>query len=197
MEMKNNKSAWAALATLSVTAVAAGATAYIKLRKKRRLRREAEEAAALKNEGLLSPEQQMVYNDAVRAFLFLNDRIYELRSQHKELQPIIHWLATEGEKPEINSEDERIMDLVEDINEFLITKVPFINACINIITEDGTTFADYIRAAAGQPYDPTLDVEHSGEEVKKGTIIKSVLKLGYFFPESRIATHPVKSIVLA
>jgi len=32
--------------------------------------------------------------------------------------------------------------------------------------------------------------------VADGTPIKYVLQLGYFFPESRIANHPAKSIVL-
>ena len=35
MELKNKKSAWAALATIGVTAIAAGTTAFVKMRKKR------------------------------------------------------------------------------------------------------------------------------------------------------------------
>ena len=46
MELKNNKSAWAALATLGVTAIAAGATAFVKIRDKRRQREEEEKADA-------------------------------------------------------------------------------------------------------------------------------------------------------
>lgn len=194
MELKNKKSAWAALATLSLTAVAAGATAFVKIRKKRRQQREQEEERL--EEGTLSPEQEMVYNEAVRAFLSLNDRIFELRELHKELQPLIVWLATEGEKPAIESDDERVLELADDIEKFINMQVPFINACINTISDDGTTFADYMRAAIGMPFDKTLDVEYNGADVADGTPIKYVLKLGYFFPESRIANHPAKSIVL-
>lgn len=194
MELKNNKPVWAALATLGLTAVAAGATVLVKMRKKRRLLQEQEENSP--EEGNLTPEQEMVYNDAVRAFISLNDRIYELRSQHKELQPLILWLATEGERPEMTTDDPAILELANDIQKFLDLQVPFINACINTISDDGTTFADYMRAAEGKPFDSTLDVEHSGTDVPDGSIIKQVLRLGYFFPESRIANHPVKSIVL-
>lgn len=194
MELKNNKSAWAALATLGITAVAAGTTAVIKIRNKRRRQREAAEREMAHSD--LTPEQEMVYNEAVRAFLLLNDRIYELRQMRKELQPIILWLASDGTKPEISTNDERITQLIDDIEKFLITQVPFINACINTISDDGSTFSDYLRAATGKPFDPTLDVEQDGAEVQEGSTIKYVLKLGYFFPESRIATHPVKSIVL-
>ncbi len=199
MELKNNKSAVAALATLGVTAIAAGTTAIIKIRRKRRQKRQKEkeeEEQARNQQGKLTAEQEMVYNDAIRDFLTLNNRIFELRSLHKELQPIIQWLATDGEKPAVTSKDERIIALVFDIQKFLITQVPFINACINTISDDGTTYADYINASVGTPYDPTLNIEFNGTEVQEGSTVKSILKLGYLFPESRIATHPVKSIVL-
>ncbi len=199
MELKNNKSAIAALATLGVTAIAAGTTAFIKIRKKRRqkLQQEKEKEEQTRNsQGKLTPEQQMVYNDAIRDFLTLNNRIFELRILSRELQPIIQWLATDGQKPATNYSDERLNELCYDIQKFLINQVPFINACINTISDDGTTYADYINAAVGTPYDPTLNIEYNGTEVQEGSTVKSILKLGYFFPESRIANHPVKSIVL-
>ncbi len=197
MELKNNKSALAALATLGVTAVAAGATAFIKIRKKRRQRRqEEEEMAEPIQEGKLTPDQEMVYNEAIRAFMTINDRIFEMRTHRKELQPVIEWLATDGEKPTINSDDEELNALVYDIQKFLVMQVPFINACINTICDDGTTYADYINAKSGIPYDPTLNIEYNGTEVQEGSIVRYILKLGYFFPDSRIASHPVKSIVL-
>ena len=94
------------------------------------------------------------------------------------------------------SADERINELADDIQKFLVTQLPFINACISTISDDGTTFGDYIRAAVGQTFDPTLDVEQDGTEVRQGASIRFVLKLGYCFPQCRIASHPVKSIVL-
>lgn len=201
MELKNNKSVWAALATVGITAIAAGATAAIKIHKKRtRQRQEAndeeEEAKERITPSGLSPEQEMVYNEAVRAFLLLNDRIYELRQLRKELQPLINWLATEGPRPVMKFDDERLTALADDIQQFLVSQAPFIDACINTICDDGTTLPDYLRAAVGKPFDPALDVEQDGAEVLEGSTIKYVLKLGYCFPMSRIATHPVKSIVL-
>lgn len=196
MELNSKKSTWAALATLGVTAVAAGATAVVKMRKKRQQKKAAKEREELLSSGLLTPEQEMVYNEAVRAFLSLNDRIYELRHQYKELQMLITWLATDDERPVIDTEDDQIAELANDIQTFLVSQVPFINACISTISDDGTTYVDYIRAAKGQHFDPELDVEFSEAEVEPGTPIKNVLKLGYFFPECRIANHPVKSIVM-
>lgn len=187
----SKKSAWAALATLGITAVAAGTTAFIKYRKKRRQQTEAE---ALEHQ--LSADQEMVYNEAVRSFLSINDRIYELRQQRMALQPLIEWLATDGEKPEIKTDDEKLLQLSDDIQKFLITQVPFINACISTMCDDGTTYSDYVRGRVGNNFDSTLDQEYAGAKVEEGTPIKYVLKLGYCFPNSRIATHPVKSIIL-
>lgn len=187
----SKKSAWAALATLGITAVAAGATAFIKYRKKRRQQAEAE---ALEHQ--LSADQEMVYNEAVRSFLSINDRIYELRQQRMALQPLIEWLATDGEKPEIKTDDENLLQLSDDIQKFLITQVPFINACISTMCDDGTTYSDYVRGRVGNNFDSTLDQEYAGAKVEEGTPIKYVLKLGYCFPNSRIATLPVKSIIL-
>ncbi len=192
MELKNNKSTWAALATLSVTAIAAGATAIMKIRNKREQKRKEKEEA----QGKLTPEQDMVYNQAVRAFITLNDKIYDLRLLHKELQPIIQWLATDGEKPVITTNDQRIVELMNDIEKFLVNEVPFINACINTISDDSTTYPDYVRAAAGKPFDSAVDEEYNHVEPTDCNTIKQVLKLGYFFPYSRIAPSPVKSIVL-
>lgn len=193
MELKNHKSALAALATLGVTAVAAGATAFIKIRDKRRERREQEEAFHR-----LSAEQQMVYNEAVSAFLALNDRIYELRRYRKELQPLISRLADEGEKPQPDEKaDDVIRQLATDIERFMTTQQPFISACLSTVSTEGMTYADCVRGAVGGTYDATLDEEPTGADIQDGTPISFVLKLGYYFPDSTIAPHPVKSIVLA
>ena len=48
----------------------------------------------------------------------------------------------------------------------------------------------------GATFDAALDEEPTGLKVDNGTPITFVLKLGYFFPESSIAVHPVKAIVL-
>jgi hypothetical protein len=197
MELKNNKSAWAALATLGVTAVAAGATAIVKIREKRRERREELQREAQEDDGQLSAEQKMVYNEAIRCFLSLNDRIFDMRRQRDELQPLIKWLATNGEKPELTTENEDIKRLAVDIEKFLNTQVPFINACLSTVGDSDMTYPDYIRAAVGGTYDDTLDEEPTGAELSNGMPIEYVLRLGYYFPNSTIAPHPVKSIILA
>lgn len=193
MELKNNKSAWAALATLGVTAVAAGTTAIVKLRKKRRQQREQESHESNKR---LTAEQMMVYNEAVSVFKELNERIYELRRQRKELQPLIKWLATDGEKPKTGDGDDTLAKLAADIERFLIMQVPFINACLVTAGENDMTYIDCVRGDVDGMFDSTLDEEPTGLDVEEGTRIKFVLKLGYFFPDATISPYPVKSIVL-
>lgn len=199
MELKNKKSTWAALATLGVTAIAAGTTAVVKIRQKReeaRKRAEQErkrekEAQSLK----LTPEQMMVYNDAVREFITLNNRIYELRHFQKEVQPLIQMMATGRaiDEDELTGNEEVDM-LCHDIRQFVSKKLPFINTCISIISE-GETYQDFVHGPINGKFDQELDREADGHEVPDGTPIKHVLKLGYLFPESTIAAYPVKSIV--
>ena len=194
MELKEHKSALAALATLGVTAVAAGATAFVKIREKRRQRKALE---ALEEEtGKLSAEQRMVYNEGIKAFLTLNDRIYELRRRRNALQPIILWLASKGEKPQTEAADGELKQLVDSIAKFKASQMPFINACLMTLTGDEATFADYLRAPVGEAFDQTLDEEPTGADVTDGTPVTHVLKLGYCFPDCTIAAHPTKSIVL-
>ena len=190
MELKEHKSALAALATLGITAVAAGTTAIIKLRKKRKEREAQAEG------GHLTADQMMVYNEAVRAFITLNNRIYDLRQHRKELQPIIQWLATDGKKPDIRQDIPELVSLAEDIDKFLTSQQPFINACLSTVNNDELTYADYVQAPVGGTFDAALDEEPTGIKVEDGTPVTFVLKLGYFFPESTIAIHPVKAIVL-
>ncbi len=194
MELKEHKSALAALATLGVTAVAAGATAIVKIRKKRKERKEKEEQIV--GNSSLTAEQMMVYNEAVRAFITLNDKIYTLRRFRKELQPMIKWLATDGKKPEWNENIEELNTLGEEIKKFLTMQMPFINASLSMISQEGLTFADVVHAPVEGTFNATLDEEPTGDEVEKGKPISFVLKLGYFFPESTIAVNPVKAIVL-
>ena len=195
MELKNNKSAWAALATLGVGAVVAGATAFAKIREHRR-QRKAEENAEL-SKGRLTAEQMMVYNEAITAFMALNDRIYALRNQSKQLQPLVKWLATGGERPQpAGDADSDVLRLTEDIGRFLTTQKPFINACLATIDTDGMTYEDCVRGSVGGTFDPVLDETPKGTEAQAGAPIVCVLRLGYYFPDSTIAPHPVKSIVL-
>lgn len=190
MELKEHKSALAALATLGITAVAAGTTAIIKIRKKRK------EKEAQAEGGHLTPDQMMVYNEAVRAFITLNNRIYDLRQHRKELQPIIQWLATDGKKPDIPQDIPELVTLADEIEKFMTSQQPFINACLSTVNNDELTYTDYVHAPVGGTFDATLDEEPTGIKVENGAPITFVLKLGYFFPESTIAIQPVKAIVL-
>ena len=195
MDLKNKKSTWAALATLGVTAVAAGATAFVKIREKRKERQAQEEDRVHSKH--LNAEQMMVYNDAIRTFISLNDRIYELRQEREALQPLVKWLATNGEKPELVKADDDIRQLADSIEKFLLTQVPFINACLACVGDPTMSYPDYVRGAVGGYFDDTLDEEPTGAKLEKGEKIAFVLRLGYYFPESTLAPNPVKSIVLA
>jgi hypothetical protein len=200
MELKSKKSAWAALATLGVTAIAAGATAVVKIRQKRQERKRLAEIEREKEKETmstkLSPEQMMVYNEAVRKFITLNSRIYDLRHYQKELQPLIKMLATGKpiDEDTVTGVDE--VDLLcHDIRQFVTKQLPFINTCIGIISE-GDAYESFVHGPINGKFDKNLDREESGEDIADGMPIKHVLKLGYFFPESTIAPYPVKSIVI-
>jgi len=195
MELKNNKSAWAALATLGVTAVAAGATAFLKIREKRKERQAQEEEQ--EHSKHLTAEQMMVYNEAIRSFISLNDSIYDLRREREALQPLVKWLATNGEKPELADAEEDIKALANDIERFLATQVPFINACLMSIGDPALSYQDCVRGPVAGNFDDMLDEEPTGAQVEKGQKIAFVLRLGYYFPESTLVHAPVKSIVLA
>lgn len=198
MELKRNKSAWAALATLGVTAIAASATAVVKIRQKRQERKRLAEIEKEKEttNTKLTPEQMMVYNEAVRKFITLNSRVYELRHYQKELQPLIKMLATGKpiDEDTVTGVDE--VDLLcHDIRQFVTKQLPFINTCIGIISE-GDEYDSFVHGPINGKFNKNLDREESGEDIADGMPIKHVLKLGYFFPESTIAPYPVKSIVI-
>ena len=200
MELKSKKSAWAALATVGVTAIAAGATAIVKIRQKRQERKRLSEIEREKEKDAMStkltPEQMMVYNEAVRKFITLNSRVYELRHYQKELQPLIKMLATGKpiDEDTVTGVDE--VDLLcHDIRQFVTKQLPFINTCIGIISE-GDTYESFVHGPINGKFNKNLDREESGEDIAEGMPIKHVLKLGYFFPESTIAPYPVKSIVI-
>ena len=199
MELKNKKSTWAALATLGVTAIAAGTTTIVKIRqKKERARKRAEIARQKEKETYslkLSPEQMMVYNEAVRKFITLNNRIYDLRHYQKELQPLIQMLGTgKAIDEDTLSGIEDVDILCHDIRQFVTKQLPFINTCVSIISE-GDSYESFVHNPSGGKFDKELDQEEDGADIADGTPIKHVLKLGYFFPESTIASYPVKSIV--
>lgn len=199
MELKNKKSAWAALATIGVTAIAAGTTAFVKMRKKREeLRKLAEQQREREKETSslkLTPEQMMVYNEGVRKFITLNNRIFDLRHYQKEMQPLIQMLATGKATDEDSLTGIEEVDLLaHDIRQFVNKQLPFVNTCVSIISQ-GDTYQDFVQGPINGKFDKELDREEDGHDVADGTPIKHVLKLGYFFPESTIASYPVKSIV--
>ncbi|MBQ8457725.1 MAG: hypothetical protein IJ540_09015 [Prevotella sp.] len=199
MELKNKKSAWAALATIGVTAIAAGTTAFVKMRKKREeLRKLAEQQREREKETSslkLTPEQMMVYNEGIRKFITLNNRIFDLRHYQKEMQPLIQMLATGKATDEDSLTGIEEVDLLaHDIRQFVNKQLPFVNTCVSIISQ-GDTYQDFVQGPINGKFDKELDREEDGHDVADGTPIKHVLKLGYFFPESTIASYPVKSIV--
>jgi len=199
MDMNNKKSAWAAIATIGVTAIAAGTTAIVKIRQKRKehrrlaeqQREKEKEVASLK----LTPEQMMVYNEGVRTFITLNNRIFELRHYQKETQPLIQMMATgKADDEDLLTGIEEIDLLSHDIRQFVKKQLPFVNTCVSIISS-GDSYTDFVHGPIGGKFDQELDREEDGCAVADGTPIKHVLKLGYCFPESTIASYPVKSIV--
>ena len=93
--------------------------------------------------------------------------------------------------------DDDVKLLADDIERFLTTQIPFINACLVSMDDPTLSYADCVRGAVGGSFDDTLDEEPTGAQMEKGQKIAFVLRLGYYFPESTLVNAPVKSIVLA
>ena len=112
-------------------------------------------------------------------------------------QPLVKWLATNDEKPALTNVSDDVKMLADDIERFLLTQVPFVNACLSSVGDPTMSYPDYVRGAVGGYFDNTLDEEPTGAQVENGAKIAFVLRLGYYFPESTLAPNPVKAIVLA
>lgn len=150
-----------------------------------------------KSSTALSAEQMMVYNEAISVFLDINSRIYEQRRQKEQLQPVVRRLTLEStEKPDITGADDNVKSIAESVEKFLAMQVPFINACLAATDQHNMTYADCVRGPVGARFDNRLDEEPTGADVKDGDTVEYVLRLGYFFPDSTIAPHPVKSVCL-
>lgn len=151
---------------------------------------------------ILSESDIIAYNDAVQAFVNINDYFYELRRYKDELSPCLNWLLNITDiKPSVISEEfdeelrSKISLFVSKIETFKNIFEPAINRYL-LCTQKDFTFNDCVRYPLNSGFDSELDQHCLGEELNNGEIIHGVLKLGFYFPDSKSYPYRVKSIIL-
>lgn len=155
-------------------------------------------------EVLLSPTEMdcVAYNDAVQAFVNINNYIYDLRRHNSLIIPYILWFTSENMKqPHVDisnvSEDDRskIALLVSKIDQFKQNHMQAINRYLSR-TRNGESYAACLRCPIKGQFDPELDQHLLGEDLKPGEEIHSVYKIGYLFRDSKAYPYREKSLII-
>ncbi|MGM9777021.1 MAG: hypothetical protein ACI3ZD_01625, partial [Prevotella sp.] len=155
-------------------------------------------------EVLLSPTEMdcVAYDDAVQAFVNINNYIYDLRRHNSLIIPYILWFTSENMKqPHVDisnvSEDDRskIALLVSKIGQFKQNHMQAINRYLSR-TRNGESYAACLRCPIKGQFDPELDQHLLGEDLKPGEEIHSVYKIGYLFHDSKAYPYREKSLII-
>ncbi len=146
-----------------------------------------------------------VYNDAVNAFVNINERIYTYRI-HSSFNTMLMKLLTSEESAstvrdalsnlDVDREDKDSLGLLlSDISHFKTNQIKTIDNFIKRSDEkDISSFIDCVRFPLGESYNSDLDEHVFGEKTNNGKIVTSVIKMGYYFPQS--TTHPYRKKAL-
>lgn len=153
---------------------------------------------------LLPPTEMdcVAYDDAVQAFVNINNYIYDLRRHNSLIIPYILWFTSENMKqPHVDisnvSEDDRskIALLVSKIGQFKQNHMQAINRYLSR-TRNGESYATCLRCPIKGQFDPELDQHLLGEDLKRGEEINSVYKIGYLFHDSKAYPYREKSLII-
>lgn len=155
-------------------------------------------------EPLLPPteRERVAYDDAVQAFVNINNYIYDLKRYNSLITPYILWLVNENvEHPHVDissvsDEDRsRIALLVSKIDQFKQNHVQAINRYLSR-TMKGKNYATCLRCPIKGHFDPALDQHLLGEDLEHGEEIHSVYKIGFLFPDSKAHPYREKSLII-
>lgn len=155
-------------------------------------------------EPLLQPTEKecVAYNDAVQAFVNINNYIYDLKQYNPLITPYILWFANENvEQPHVDissvSEEERskIALLVSKIGQFKQNHVQAINRYL-FRTKKGENYTTCLRCPIKGHFDPVLDQHLLGDDLEYGEKIHSVYKIGFLFPNSKAFPYREKSLII-
>ena len=156
------------------------------------------------NENQSQPSERdiVAYNDAVQAFVNINNYIYELKRYNALITPYILWFTSDNsEQPSVDissvPEEERskIALLVSKIDQFKKNHMQAINRYL-VISNKGKTYTDCSRCPINGHFNPELDQHLLGEDLESGNIIHSVYKIGFLFPDSKSYPYREKSLII-
>lgn len=149
------------------------------------------------------------YNDAVNAFVALNDRLYAFKKHRSVVLPCMRLLA--GDKSinaenvraqiaqsSLKSEDKASFSLLlNDISQFVSTYVSVIDKFLEEADDiDCHSFLECIRMPLGEMFNVEKDEHALGEEFTDSDQISDVLRLGFYFPQSTTQPYRTKSLIL-
>lgn len=149
------------------------------------------------------------YNDAVNAFVALNNRLYALKKYRSVVLPCMRLLAgdqsikVEDARMQIAASSLKTDDkasfslLLNDISQFVSEYVSVIDRFLKEANEIGCySFLECIRMPLNEMFDAEKDEHALGEEFADSDRISVVLRLGFYFPQSTTQPYRVKSLVL-
>lgn len=144
----------------------------------------------------------VAYNDAVHAFVNINNYVHDLRRYNALISPYISWFASDDmEQPQVDfsglpdEERSKIALLVSKIGQFKHNHVPAINRYL-ARSQKKETFSACTRCPINGSFSPELDQHLFGDDLETGNSIKAVYKLGFFFPDSKDYPYREKSMIL-
>lgn len=152
--------------------------------------------------GSLTENDMIAYDDAVQAFVNINDSIYDLRRYNALIVPYIFWFANENQQVPIldlsSLSDEtrsKVALLASRIEQFKKNYEQTITRCVSRI-KPNEKFTDCLRCPLNGKFDPDLDQHLLGEDLALGAEIHSVYKLGFLFPSSRNYPYREKALII-
>lgn len=151
-----------------------------------------------------TPEDIIAYNDAIQAFAHINNCIYDLRQHNTLIMPLITCLAQGDTQQDLLSlidlktqpEQERIKIslLISKIKQFLTNNKPAIDHYLSFTTD--SSYKDCIRCPIGEIFSDEQDENLLGDRMLDGQKVKSVFKLGFYFPDSKEYPYREKSSII-
>ncbi len=145
---------------------------------------------------------EVQYNDAISEFERINNRLFKLKRYKHYSQELLKFLSTGIINKENYSSQLCKADIADDVKEHLNTILYDID---RFNSQRRKLIHDYVlqhsldnfdvRFPLFEIFDENLDHQFKGDDVSDGEKISRVCKLGYYFPNSRVAPYRVKSEV--
>lgn len=149
----------------------------------------------------LSDADVVAYNNAIQAFVNINNYIYDLKKHNTLITPYMMWIVSDCPKPNVDttsvSDEERskVALLASQIEQFKNNYEQAIRRYL-IRSKNVETFEDCIRCPLYGTFNPELDQHLLGQDLEKGEKIRSVYKMGFHFPGSKAYPYREKSLIL-